>query len=578
VDGKAGAADVPAQERPLPVGGLLLNGLQHVAIITPIGLVFPLLVLRAAQADHALQAAVISASLLALGIGSLLLCWRGRALGSGFLAPAVFTAAYLPGSLAAAHLGGLPLVFGMTLFAGGCEIALSFLLRRLRPYLPAEIAGLAVVMIGLILGLLGFRLLLGLDGRGTGMTAPGIDGAGIDGVAVAVGLFALALIVALNVWGSGPVRTFSVLIGLAAAFPLAALLGKVDGAPIDLALRQGIVTLPSLPLLVPSFDWSLVPPFLVGALACALRATGDITTCQKIADADWVRPDFGSIERGVRADGIGTVIAGALGTVGTNTFSASVGLSQATGVIQRRVSFAIGGIFVALAFVPPIVGVAVAMPPALSGAMLLFASAFILANGLGIVVSRLLDSRRVLAIGLALILGISHDVFVEFYTTLPEWLRSVSGSSLVVAMVVALGLNAVFRLGVKRSVRLEAPLDAELLSRVVELCREQGPLWGARRDVMERVTNGLTEAVELARARGVEGAPLTLRLDYDEFRIVAEVGFAVAAAPPPTEAADPTIDALGLAELEVRLMRHFADRLSLTERDGRLGLRLRFES
>ncbi|MFD1381635.1 hypothetical protein [Fodinicurvata halophila] len=154
------------QEQPLSHTTLLLSGLQHLAIIAPIGLVFPLLVLRAADAGAVLQEAMITASLLALGIGSIVLCLRRRALGSGFLCPAVFTAAYLPASLAAAQNGGLALVFGMTMFAGACEIAFSFLLRRLRAYLPVEIAGLAVVMIGLILGLIGFRLLLGLDSHG----------------------------------------------------------------------------------------------------------------------------------------------------------------------------------------------------------------------------------------------------------------------------------------------------------------------------------------------------------------------------------------------------------------------------
>lgn len=60
-------------------------------------------------------------------------------------------------------------------------------------------------------------------------------------------------------------------------------------------MHHGVVTVPSLPLLVPSFEWTLVPHFLVGALSCVLRASGDIITCQKIADAEWVRPDFGSI-------------------------------------------------------------------------------------------------------------------------------------------------------------------------------------------------------------------------------------------------------------------------------------------
>jgi len=571
----------PPQERPLAPIPLLLNGLQHVAIIAPVGLVSPVLVLQAAGADHALRAAVISASLLALGLGSLLLCWRGRSLGSGFLTPANITAAYLPGSLLAAEAGGLPLVFGMTLFAGVCGLFFSAMLRRLRPLLPAEIAGLAVVMIGLILGLLSFRLLFGLEDGSTGIAAE------VDGTALALGVATLALIAALNIWGKGPLRTFSVLIGLSLAYPLAAVLGLVDLEIMRYTLGGRLVTLPSLPLLLPAFDWSLVPIFVIAALSCSLRAAGDITTSQRIADpANWVRPDFGSIQRGLRADGLGTILAGALGTVGMNTSSSSMGLVQATGVVQRRVGFAIAGIFIALAFLPPVTGVAAALPAPLTGAVLLFAATFILANGFAIIVGRLLDTRRILAIGLALILGLSHDVYTEFYTTLPPWLRSLSGSSLVVAMVVALGLNALFRIGIKKHVRLEAPLDPSLHRRVVALCRERGPVWGARRDVMDRVTNALTEAVEMAHGRGRSDAPFALHLDYDEFRIRAVVSFAAtseaecAPEPAPDEEHDEMEAAAlrGLAELELRLMRHFADRVSMTERRGRVTLRLQFET
>ncbi|MFC4352211.1 uracil-xanthine permease family protein [Fodinicurvata halophila] len=560
------------QEQPLSHTTLLLSGLQHLAIIAPIGLVFPLLVLRAADAGAVLQEAMITASLLALGIGSIVLCLRRRALGSGFLCPAVFTAAYLPASLAAAQNGGLALVFGMTMFAGACEIAFSFLLRRLRAYLPVEIAGLAVVMIGLILGLIGFRLLLGLDSHGefqAGDLEPG---------ALEVGLFALALVVGLNVWGKGRLRIFSVLICVALAYPLAWGLGQVDLSDFQAAQPQHLLALPHLPLLLPAFDWTLAIPFAAGALACALRATGDITTCQKIAEADWVRPEMGSIERGVRADGLGTLLAGALGTVGMNTFSSSIGLSQATGIIQRRVGFAIGGLFIALAFSPFVVMLTIGMPEPLTGAILIFSSAFILANGLSIIVARLLDARRILTIGIAIVFGISHDVFPPFYDHVPLWLKSITGSALVVALVTALALNALFRIGVRQSASLDRPLNKELLPALVDFCREKGALWGARRDVMERVISGLTEAVELALGRGVSDSPVRVHLHYDEFRILATVSFEDAPEQAPVHSEEETEEAPDTSELEFRLMRHFAEKVALSHQQGYTRLKLLFDS
>ena len=55
-------------------------------------------------------------------------------------------ALYLPASLLALKTGGLPLLFGMTVFAGAVEITIARLMRPLRPFMPPEIAGFVVAM------------------------------------------------------------------------------------------------------------------------------------------------------------------------------------------------------------------------------------------------------------------------------------------------------------------------------------------------------------------------------------------------------------------------------------------------
>ncbi|MDF2096391.1 solute carrier family 23 protein [Aquibaculum arenosum] len=558
----------------MPLPALLLNGLQHIAIIAPIGLVFPLLVLRAAGADTQLQEAVISASLVALGLGSILLCARHRALGSGYLAPAVFTAAYLPASLMAAQTGGLPLVFGMTIFAGCCEVLFSFFLRRLRPYLPVEIAGLAVVMIGFILGLIGFRLLFGLDSLGA------YRGIGPDGLSLGLGFLALAVIIGLNVWARGVFKVFSVLIGVVLIYPLAWMLDRTDLNNELLEGHDTLFALPTFPLLVPTFDIALAVPFMVGALACALRAIGDITTCQRITDPNWVRPDMTSLEKGVRADGIATLLAGAMGTVGLNTFSGSVGLSQATGMMQRRIGYAIGGLFILLSLFPHVVVLTIGMPDSLTGAILIFSSAFILANGLSIIVSRMLDERRIIAVGVALILGISHDIFPQFYETLPHWLMTITGSSLVVAVVTALLLNGLFRIGISRKAELQLPIKGDLIDEIVAFCRLHGAHWGARRDVIDRVINAMTEAGEMAVSQGHALGTVDIELHYDEYRILARMVFTPDHKASGGGAEADAIDdfAPEASDLELRLMRHFADKVSIEEQRERRLLRLVFQT
>ena len=89
-----------------------------------------------------------------------------------------------------------------------------------------------------------------------------------------------------------------------------------------------------------------------------MKAVGTITVCQRMNDADWVRPDMRSITRGVLADGASTVLAGLAGAVGTNTSTPSVGLAAATGVASRTVAYAVGAVFLLLGLLPKLTALA----------------------------------------------------------------------------------------------------------------------------------------------------------------------------------------------------------------------------
>ena len=95
----------------------ILCGVQHVGLIA-INLVYPLLVFRVAETPAKAVVDLVGAGMLVIAAATLLQALRFGPLGSGFMCPATFTATYLGPSLIAAKLGGLPLVFGMTIFAG----------------------------------------------------------------------------------------------------------------------------------------------------------------------------------------------------------------------------------------------------------------------------------------------------------------------------------------------------------------------------------------------------------------------------------------------------------------------------
>lgn len=490
-----------------PLGVLIGSVAQHMGLMA-VTLVFPLLVAQAAGVDAEMQRRYLDLAMLAMGAATLFQAW-GRPLlflprvGCGFLLPAVFTAAYLPAALYSARIGGLEAVAGMTIMAGLAEVLFSRVLPRIRPFLPIEIVGLVVMMIGIILGVVAIKLIVGYNHTTADITLTGTGGA----------MAGLAVMIALAAWGSPPLRAMAVLVGLAVGTVVHLALGLGSGLP-PVSVKP-MLELIRWPLVVPSFQVGLLPGFLAGALACTLRSFGDMVASQRANDPDWRRPDYANIESGVLADGLGTLVAGLIGTMGLNTYSASVGLSVATEVKARRVALGVGLGWIVLAFIPGSSVVVMAIPRPVLGAALLFASAFIVLSGISILGQRMLDARRTIVVGLGFLIGISFDEIPDFYArALSASAQELVTSSLVLGLFTALGLNALFRIGAVKSRRLAwSPADGHGVLR--QFLLESGSADGARTGEVGRCAQ-IAEEFATAAPSLVEG-PVDVTTRFDEF-------------------------------------------------------------
>jgi NCS2 family nucleobase:cation symporter-2 len=551
-----------------PLGVTLFSALQHVVIIA-IRLLFPLLVAREAGLPPELILDVLGLSMIVMGVATLLQALPRGPVGSGYLCPPSFTTAYIAPSMVAAKTGSIALVAGMTLFGGFIEAALSRCLRPLRPYFPPEIAGFVVVVVGVTLGSIGTRNVLGI-GTAEGTTQPGL----------AVTAVSLATMVALNVWTKGNLRVFCALIGMVVGYVAAALAGILTTADLNPVFDAPLVHVPGLGHLAWSFDAVLAIPFAVAALAASLRAMGDVTTCQKINDAEWTRPDMRSLSGGVLANGLSTATAGLLGSIGVNTLSSGVGLSSATGVTSRRIAYAIGGMFLVLAFLPKAAALIAIMPRPVVGATLWFAAAFILINGLQIVTSRMFDIRRTLVFGLAFTLALAVDFYPTAFAAAPPAVQPFTGSALVLGTVSALLLNAIFRIGLRRTRALTLEPDRIDRGKIEEFMDAQGAAWGARRDVIDRASFNLQQSIETIVSSGVAAGPLEVQASFDEFNLDVRVSYDG----PPLELPEkrPSNEEIMASEEGERrlagyLLRRYADRVAATQSGGRTTILFHFD-
>ena len=280
--------------------------------------------------------------MIALAISTVLQSiWKGP-VGSGYLAPPIFSAIYIGPAVLAAGTGGLPAVFGMTMFAGLVEISLAPLLRRLRALFPPAISGFIVVIVGLQLGVIGIGDLLGVEH----IHRPAFH------YHLMVGGLTLATMCALSVWGRGIVRLICSMLGVIIGMLVSVAAGLVPTDAMRSFLDAPIFAIPQPHYLAYDFQFRLIPAFLMAGTAAMLRTVGVITTCQKINDLDWKRPELKSIQAGIIADGLGCIIGGLMGVIGMNSAVGPVGVAKATGATSRYIGFSCAAILVIFAFIP----------------------------------------------------------------------------------------------------------------------------------------------------------------------------------------------------------------------------------
>lgn len=552
-------------EKP-PVWLAIIAAVQLISV-TSVTALYPALIGQQAGLDQAAITGMIAVSFIAMAVGTGLQALRPGIVGCGYLLPTNFSSAYLPANLLALHLGGLPLVFGMTCVSGLAIGLFARMLPHLRAMFPPEVAGLIVLLLGLALGGLGFQLCLS-DAAGNPAALQQIMLAGIT----------LTIIAGFNVWTTGMLRIQATLIGIVTGYLIAIVLGDF---PADLGQRLAatpIVAVPAVRFGGLGFDVSLLGPYLVSALAGSMITIGNVVTVQKINDADWVRPDAESISGGVFADGMSSAIAALLGTIGMSTSASGTGLAGAIGITSRRLAFTQSALLLVLGCMPSFALLLGAMPRPVTGAVLVFIACFILVNGIQIIASRLLDARRTLVLGVSLTLGLTTEVHPALFASLPSALKPLAASPMLLGTVAALALNLVLRIGVRRTLCLEiAPdmLPADLENRLIT----QGAVWGARQDVTRQAVFGVSQSVEIVRENCDPIGPIRLDASFDETRL--DVSLTYRGIPLALPERRPTDDEIMSSEdghllLAGYMLRRNADRVQISRQNNETSISFRF--
>ena len=194
-------------------------------------MIYPLIIGREAGVSADVLSDMLRMGMLALAVAVLLQALPRGPVGSRFLAPSIFTGVYLAPSLLAAKTGGLPLVWGMTIFAGLVEVG--------------AVAGVVAAAHLHPVGDRGPRRLPHRrHHRACGAARPGRGGrhrARCRGRDAVVAGLALAVMIGLNIWNKGQLRLFCILIGMIVGYIAAVATGLLTLDDFQSVLAQPLV-------------------------------------------------------------------------------------------------------------------------------------------------------------------------------------------------------------------------------------------------------------------------------------------------------------------------------------------------
>ena len=504
---------------------------------------------------------IAAAALIVMAVSLVLQSWNRFGIGSGYFYPLQATTAVLPAMLLAIRSGGLTAAYGMITVIALTQILFSFLIVRLRSIFTVEIAGLAVLLIGIGLGQVGLSVVFAVPG---GVEPPPAG--------YAVAGFTFATMVAINVWSRSRLRLFAPLVGLAVGALAGWAAGLVAAADQDLFRQAPLFRLPLLPVFGWAFDLDAVLPYLVTGLMLSVTSMGTQTVAQRFNDADWEQPDLKAMARGLRAEGIAHALAAVLNGLPMVASGGAVSLAASSGVTSRYLAYWTGALLLAIAFLPKLVILSLLLPNAATGGLLLYLSTFTALSGLQLIASRMLDNRRILAIGSGLIVGLTfeqiHAALERFWPAGGS--AAFSGTSL--GLLTAAGLAAIFRIGVHRRAGRSFPVTDLTLDEFTAFMEQQGKLWGARHDAVRRAEHASWQALEMLLGGFIDPAAPVIELStrFDEYSLT--IVFAYKGEVPPVSSARPTPDELiADAAAGARLTGYLLGRLAETVRSRHSG-------
>ena len=437
----------------LPMGKLIAFALQHVFAMCAGAVAVPLIIGNAAGLTQEEIIFLVNCDLMLAGIATLIQS-VGFTKFVGARIPMIEGTSFATVSAMAAIAGavvksGVPnaphvamqTIFGSVLVAGVFTFIMAPFWSKLLRFFPKVVTGTVVTVIGISLLPVAIKWTVNYN-----FASP-------EPRHIYMAMTTLGLILLFNKTLKGLWGNISILLGLVVGTVIATMNGMADFSKVSEASLINVAT--PFKFGMPIFDITAIISILLVTLVIMTEATGNIIAIHEFSGR---KLDDKNLARGLRTDGLATMLASIFNTFPHTAFAQNVGLVTLTGVKSRFVTAGAGVILLILGFLPKAAATVVAIPaPVLGGAGFIMFG-IVAASGirhLGHVNYN--GNKNMIIVCVSIGAAMVPVVAPNFYHNFPHWVGVLFHSGITTGSVVAIFLNIFFNeIGKKKEVATEA--------------------------------------------------------------------------------------------------------------------------
>jgi NCS2 family nucleobase:cation symporter-2 len=191
---------------------------------------------------------------------------------------------------------------------------------------------------------------------------------------------------------------------------------------------------------MPQFDPILILTMTLIMIVVMIESTGMFLALGEMTDRKISQKD---LARGLRTDGLGTLIGGIFNTFPYTSFSQNVGLVAVTGIKSRYVCVAGGAILIVLGLLPKMAALVESLPTVVLGGAGLVMFGMVAATGIRILSGVDFKTNRHNAMIVAVSIGVGMIPLIapNFKQWMPHAIHSLIESGILLASIAAVLLN-----------------------------------------------------------------------------------------------------------------------------------------